>query len=110
MEELLNYLEISGYELEDSSVIKDDDGTITHIYTGKDDLYFLIIAPHEGNHFKYLLRANPKITFDRWSVCDFEREFTYSYQVAKYLEENTIRIYQDILELYTNHYMEDNYD
>ena len=110
MEELLNYLEISGYELEDSSVIRDDDGAITHIYTSKDDLYFLVVAPHEGNHFKYLLRANPKTTFDRWSVCDFEREFEQSHEVAKYLEENIIRIYQDILELYTNHYMEDNYD
>lgn len=110
MEELLNYLEINHYELDDSSVLKDDNGGITHIYTGKDDLYFVIIAPHEGNHFKYLLRANTKRTMDRWSVCDFQREFVYSYQVAKYLEENMIRIYQDILELYTNYYMEYNYD
>lgn len=110
MEELLNYLQISEYEIRECDIIRDNDGTITHIYTKKDDLYFLIIAPHEGNHFKYLLRAHPALTFDRWSVCDFEREFTYSHQVAKYLEENMIRIYQDILELYTNHYMEDNYD
>lgn len=40
---------------------------ITHLYF-KDKsglLYYCIIAPHEGNDNKYLLRVNAQKTFDR---------------------------------------------
>lgn len=109
MSNVLEYLRENDFELDNSSIIKDDDGTITHIYTGKDDLYFVIIAPHEGNDFKYLLRVNPKKTFDRWSVCDWDRSFPYAYQLVEYLEENMLKIYQDILEIYIDYYWESEY-
>ena len=35
-------------------------------------MYYCIVAPHKGNNFSYILRRNPIITFDRWSITDLE--------------------------------------
>ena len=58
MNEILDYLKKNKFEFDDSSIIKDDNGSITHIYTGKWDLYYCIICPHSGNYYHYILRAN----------------------------------------------------
>ena len=99
MNRILRYLDNNDFEIVPASMIVDN-GLISHIYTKKDDLYFCIISPHEGNHFKFLLRANPVATFDRWGVCDFEKEFDNSKELVNYLENNMIKIYQEILAYY----------
>lgn len=41
-----------------------------------DTLYIQFIYPHEGTDFKYLLRAEFKECFDKWSNCFYEEYFS----------------------------------
>ena len=49
-----------------------------------DDLYVQFINPHEGTDFEYVIRAEFKEDFDRWSDCVYE---TYSTALEKDLSE-----------------------
>ena len=49
-----------------------------------DDLYVQFINPHEGIDFEYVIRAEFKEDFDRWSNCVYE---TYSTDLEKDLSE-----------------------
>ena len=49
-----------------------------------DDLYVQFINPHEGTDFEYVIRAEFKEDFDRWSNCVYE---TYSTDLEKDLSE-----------------------
>lgn len=49
-----------------------------------DDLYVQFINPHEGTDFEYVIRAEYKEDFDRWSNCKYE---TYSTDLEKDLSE-----------------------
>lgn len=49
-----------------------------------DDLYVQFINPHEGTDFEYVIRAEYKEYFDRWSNCEYE---TYSTDLEKDLSE-----------------------
>ena len=49
-----------------------------------DDLYVQFINPHEGTDFEYVIRAEFKEDFDRWSNCVYE---TYSTNLEKDLSE-----------------------
>ena len=55
------------------------------VYTFEnDDLYVQFINPHEGTDFEYVIRAEYKEDFDRWSNCEYE---TYSTDLEKDLSE-----------------------
>ena len=49
-----------------------------------DDLYVQFINPHKGTDFEYVIRAEYKKDFDRWSNCEYE---TYSTDLEKDLSE-----------------------
>ena len=49
-----------------------------------DDLYVQFINPNEGTDFEYVIRAEFKEDFDRWSNCVYE---TYSTDLEKDLSE-----------------------
>ena len=49
-----------------------------------DDLYVQFINPHEGTDFEYVIRAEYKEDFDKWSNCVYE---TYSTDLEKDLSE-----------------------
>ena len=49
-----------------------------------DDLYVQFINPHKGTDFEYVIRAEYKEDFDRWSNCEYE---TYSTDLEKDLSE-----------------------
>ena len=49
-----------------------------------DDLYVQFINPNEGTDFEYVIRAEFKEDFDRWSNCVYE---TYSIDLEKDLSE-----------------------
>ena len=61
-----------------------DSGFVSHIYASKGVMFYLIVFPHIGNSFKYLLRRNPKNTFNRWTNADLED----LYDTAEELVEN----------------------
>ena len=55
------------------------------VYTFENDhLYVQFINPHEGTDFEYVIRAEYKEDFDRWSNCEYE---TYSTDLEKDLSE-----------------------
>ena len=70
MEMIKIQLQIRGFKIKDT--IKDMDGYLSHIYAEKGCMYYCVVAPHEGNDFSYMLRRNPIVTFDRWSITDLE--------------------------------------
>lgn len=103
MNDILNWLRKNGFKIDGDSIIYNDEeygGGITHIYTEKGALFFCIIAPHDGNNNHYILRANPKRTFDRWSICDFQMMFKKYNDLLCYLEDNMTLIYEHILDYY----------
>lgn len=63
MEMIKMQLQLRGFEIKDT--IKDLDGALSHIYASKGVMYYCVVAPHSGNHFTYMLRRKPIITFDR---------------------------------------------
>ena len=81
MEMIKIQLQIRGFKIKDT--IKDIDGCLSHIYAEKGCMYYCIVAPHKENHFSYILRRNPIITFDRWSITELE----YFYDSAEDLLE-----------------------
>ena len=70
MEMIKMQLQLRDFEIKD--IIKDDNNILSHIYAKKGCMYYCVVAPHEGNDFTYMLRRNPIITFDRWSIADLE--------------------------------------
>jgi len=45
---------------------------ISHIYARHGIWSICVTAPHSGNGGRFLLRANPTATLDRWSTADYE--------------------------------------
>lgn len=82
MEMIKMQLQLRGFEIKDT--IKDINGWLSHIYAEKGCMYYCIVAPHEGNNFSYMLRRNPIVTFDRWSIVDLEDFYN---SAEKLLEE-----------------------
>ena len=70
MEMIKIQLQLRGFKIKDT--IKNLDGTLSHIYAEKGCMYYCVVAPHKENHFSYMLRRNPIITFNRWSITDLE--------------------------------------
>ena len=70
MEKIKMQMQLRGFEIKD--IVKNIDGWLSHIYAEKGCMYYCVVAPHEGNDFNYMLRRNPIVTFDRWSIVDLE--------------------------------------
>ena len=84
MEMIKIQLQLRGFEIKDT--IKDIDGCLSHIYAEKGCMYYCIVAPHKGNHFSYMLRRNPIVTFDRWSIADLEDFYNSAEDLLKELD------------------------
>lgn len=63
MEKIKIQMELKGFKIVDTLV--DENNLLSHIYANRGCMYYTVIAPHKGNCFKYLLRRNPIITFDK---------------------------------------------
>lgn len=96
MKDLLNYLEQQGYQ--GISAIKDEDeDAISHIYFEDRQLFYCAIAPHEGNGMHFLLRANAKANFDRWSIAAHQTYHNSIEQVIDMLEDSQIEVYENCI-------------
>ena len=84
MEKIKAQLELRGFIIKD--VIKNLDGTLSHIYAEKGCMYYCVVGPHEGNDFNYMLRRNPIVTFDRWSIVDLEDFYNSAEDLLKELD------------------------
>lgn len=47
---------------------------------------YAIATPHSGNDYRFLVRKNVQITFDRWSNCDKEYYFDNYEQIIDFLK------------------------
>lgn len=94
MEELKKFLLTKGFKLK---CIEDEE----HILFTKNleglDFIYLLVAPHEGNKYRYMFRADPIEIHDRWNNCQFQRFYKdkedfknnwYKYLVFDYDECN----------------------
>ena len=70
MEKIKMQMELQNFIIKDT--IKDENNCLSHIYAEKGCMYYCVVAPHNGNDFSYMLRRNPIVTFDRWSIVDLE--------------------------------------
>ena len=70
MEKIKMQMELQNFIIKDT--IKDENNCLSHIYAEKGCMYYGVVAPHNGNDFSYMLRRNPIVTFDRWSIVDLE--------------------------------------
>lgn len=84
MEKIKIQLQLQGFKIKDT--IKDIDGSLSYIYAEKGCMYYCIVSPHEGNHFSYMLRRNPIITFDGWSAADLEDFYNSAEDLLKALD------------------------
>ena len=63
--------------IEEYKMTLDDCCEDTNYYLSResDNLLISITAPHKGNDFSVLFRADYEDNFDRWDVCEFEETF-----------------------------------
>ena len=59
---------------------------ITHIYAKCGNWSICVTAPHSGTGGRFLLRANPTATLDRWSTADYETLLGSWMDVARELD------------------------
>ena len=74
MEEIAELLEREGWRI--TGYIRDEDTYYSHIYGQRDDIIISITAPHSGNGFSYMLRADATATHDKWGNAIYEEFFT----------------------------------
>ena len=70
---------------------------LSHLCFQDDCIVYLIIGPHSGNHYHWILRANAIKTLDRWSVCEFEKQFENGEDLLYYLQDERSIIERHIL-------------
>ena len=71
LEQLIQYMKNNKFEFIENT----EDNIFFHkVYN--DELYFvLLIHPHDGNNYHWLLRSDKADNHDRWANCDFEEEY-----------------------------------
>lgn len=68
LEIVLQYLKDNNFKLVDRI-------DLDNFYFEIGDIVASLTSPHSGNNYSYLLRADFKKDFDRWSNCYFETNF-----------------------------------
>ena len=89
-----------------ASMIGDlDKENVDEIVWERNNILYNITSPHAGNDFTYLVRVNPRATFDKWSNADLEMEFN-TCEEAVAAVNNELGVYEKLLDLYIDSYME----
>lgn len=78
MQELERIVEEAGYRI--TGFVRDEEVYYSNLYaiskaTTHPEIVISITAPHSGNGFKFLLRADYAASHDRWSNAVYEEEF-----------------------------------
>ena len=82
-----------------------ENNSMSHLTWEQHNILYSITAPHEGNDFTYLLRVNPKSTFDKWGNVDIEEFYDTIDELAHDLEYRDW-IYRSLMWLYIDRYAE----
>ena len=79
-----------------------------HIYATDEFINAMVVSPHEGNKYRWLLRVAPMVTFDRWANSTvIEKDFGSVDEVVDYLEKNQLTIYQHLFEALSREVVEE---
>lgn len=105
METLKDFLKNWENTLTGASWLEDEKGNITNLTWEWDNILYSITSPHKGNDFTYMLRVNPKVTFDKWGNADIEEFFDDIDELNYYLEHRDW-IKNALLDIYINRYLE----
>ena len=109
MENLRDFFERWEFELDGASYLENTEtGEMTNLTWSKGGIAYSITSPHKGNDFKYLFRANPIKTFDKWGNADIERYFDNIEMLANFVMDsyNNKWIERDLLDIYIDRYIE----
>lgn len=75
------------------------------VYAQNEHIIALVVAPHEGNNYHYLVRFSTKAGFDRWANSRaIEKEFDTVMEIVQYLKENKLEIYKKLFEYLSRKY------
>lgn len=58
-----------------------------NFYFEIENIIVSLTTPHSGNNYSYLLRADFKKNFDRWSNCEFETNFKTNEEMLNAISE-----------------------
>lgn len=59
----------------------------SYYFDNRANIVVLVIVPHEGNNYNWIIRADTKDGFDRWSNCIFESEFKTEKELDSIIDE-----------------------
>lgn len=69
-----------------------------HISGNDNIIKYFITSPHEGNHFKWVLRISTCAAFDRWAnSIPIEEFFNTEENLVDYICNNQLKIYKELL-------------
>lgn len=64
------------------------------LHADNDFIIALVVPPHEGNKYHYLVRFSTIASFDRWANSRaIEKEFNTTTEVVEYLKNSKLDIY-----------------
>lgn len=105
VEAIENTLMSLGYKTETDCKIDED--RVYRIDASTDTIICLVIAPHEGTNYKYMLRLSTRAAFDRWAnSTPIEKFFDTEKEVVDYLKNNQLEIYKQLLVYLSEEYSE----
>ncbi len=89
---------------ENLTCIKNEEGDIQQIMWQYDNLMYCVTVPHD-EYNEYMLRINPKETFDRWHNADIEVYYTTLEDLCFDIFEGSLTwIYRRLAQKYISEY------
>lgn len=76
-------MNVENWELKDSC----DDTQFYYQSKLNDDVIACVVIPHEGNHFRWLLRIGFKSTFNKWGDVEYEDFFDTFPLLAEFMSD-----------------------
>lgn len=72
-----------------------------------DMVHYLVVEPHSGTNNRWMLRITTTAAFDRWAnSTGIEKFFTTETELCKFLQENQLYIYKELLRYLSKEYEE----
>lgn len=108
MNEFATELEMIRRVLENSLAVRTYINSFgSHLYNIDGIITTVVIAPHEGNEYKWVLRLSPAVSFDRWANSSHIEEcFESANDMREYLYRMRLVIYAQLFEILSDDYDE----
>lgn len=104
---LIQHVLMGFYNIETELVSSLINPTNARLFGSSDYIRVLVVAPHEGNDHKWLLRMSPAVSFDRWAnSTSVEERFKSSEDLKSYLIVCKYKLYQQLFETLSGEYEE----